>query len=116
MADPSQASQDPLANEKDLEQDPDVGMVGVEESQPGPSQQQAGQEPDLTMPMPPPSRKDATLREFLSKMDDYAPIVSISPSPPEFPLCAIVAPAVVRDSLEPARNIRSLFITAADRS
>lgn len=28
-----------------------------------------------------PTRKDASLKEFLGKMDDYAPIVSFSPSP-----------------------------------
>lgn len=28
-----------------------------------------------------PAKKDATLREFLNKMDDYAPIVRIHPNP-----------------------------------
>lgn len=34
---------------------------------------------------PPPSRKDASLREFLSKMDDYAPIVRVYHSNPFLP-------------------------------
>lgn len=29
-----------------------------------------------------PTRKDASLKEFLAKMDDYAPIVRIQPQPP----------------------------------
>ena len=28
-----------------------------------------------------PNRKDASLKEFLSKMDDYAPIVKLTPPP-----------------------------------
>lgn len=38
-----------------------------------------GEEVDPVAPAPEPkvqTRKDATLKEFLSKMDDYAPIVS----------------------------------------
>jgi len=45
-----------------------------------PSQQQTTQsqehQPSTSSQGPPPSRKDASLREFLSKMDEYAPIVS----------------------------------------
>ncbi|KAF7503473.1 hypothetical protein GJ744_003702 [Endocarpon pusillum] len=37
--------------------------------------QQPEQQPNSTSHGPPPSRKDASLREFLSKMDDYAPII-----------------------------------------
>lgn len=55
-----------------------------------------GQDPNVIAGAPPaselriPTKKDASLREFLSKMDDYAPIVSASsphspPSPPQEP-------------------------------
>ena len=87
----------------DLEQDPDVGMVGadsmVEDSQTVPTATSSAtatiqasapeqQSTDVTMaelPPAPPSRKDATLREFLSKMDDYAPIVGQPVNPPDNP-------------------------------
>jgi transcription initiation factor TFIID subunit 10 len=37
-------------------------------------------DPLATAPEPKlPARKDASLKEFLSKMDDYAPIVSLIP-------------------------------------
>lgn len=32
-----------------------------------------------------PTRKDASLKDFLNKMDDYAPIVRPPPPPPYFP-------------------------------
>jgi transcription initiation factor TFIID subunit 10 len=44
-----------------------------------PSAQRAEEEPNPVAPAPEPklpTRKDASLKEFLSKMDDYAPIVS----------------------------------------
>ncbi|KKY18682.1 putative tfiid and and saga complex taf10 [Phaeomoniella chlamydospora] len=78
MAEPSQRSQDPpLADDNDLEQDPDVGMAGTEEAdnQAPPNQPVVPEAPGMAPPVPPPSRKDATLRELLSKMDDYAPII-----------------------------------------
>jgi hypothetical protein len=40
-------------------------------------QQQQQQQPTSSSNGPSPSRKDASLREFLSKMDDYAPIVCL---------------------------------------
>jgi hypothetical protein len=46
-------------------------------------QKQEQEQPNPTSNGPPPSRKDASLREFLGKMDDYAPIVS--PNPPTSP-------------------------------
>ncbi|KAK5078124.1 hypothetical protein LTR64_003471 [Lithohypha guttulata] len=39
------------------------------------TQTQTQTQPSTTVPPPPQSRKDVTLREFLSKMDDYAPII-----------------------------------------
>jgi transcription initiation factor TFIID subunit 10 len=42
-----------------------------------------GEEVDPVAPAPEPklpTRKDASLKEFLSKMDDYAPIVNLLPS------------------------------------
>jgi hypothetical protein len=42
-----------------------------------PETQQQEQQPTSSSNGPPPSRKDASLREFLSKMDDYAPIVRL---------------------------------------
>jgi hypothetical protein len=33
----------------------------------------------------PPTKKESSLREFLGKMDDYAPIVSFRRSSPSFP-------------------------------
>lgn len=71
-----------------LDVDLDVGMSGTTAGDgaasqlPGTSQTagaggQLNATEDLPPAMPPPSRKDTTLREFLSRMDDYAPIVSL---------------------------------------
>lgn len=92
-------------DDAELEQDPDVGMVGTQDTVEKTDSQQpsaaaavaaavapaAPEQPDISMEMPPapPSRKDATLREFLSKMDDYAPIVrrnQVSHPPPFNPI------------------------------
>jgi transcription initiation factor TFIID subunit 10 len=63
----------------DQELDPDLDMV-IDPAPPEP------ENPDLEAPLPEtrePTRKDISLREFLGKMDDYAPIVrSPLPFPP----------------------------------
>lgn len=57
-----------------VDQDIDMAIdTNPEPSQPGPS------DPVAEPSMPPsrdPTRKDISLRDFLSKMDEYAPIVS----------------------------------------
>lgn len=42
-----------------------------------------GEHPVAAAETKPPNKKDTSLKEFLSKMDDYAPIVS--PAPPFLP-------------------------------
>ena len=51
------------------------------EQVPSGSQQQMAPEDDVPVPTEAkmPTRKDVSLKEFLNKMDDYAPIVSASP-------------------------------------
>lgn len=61
----------------DQELDPELDMV-IDPAPPDP------ENPDLDAPLPEtrePTRKDISLREFLGKMDDYAPIVRFPPSP-----------------------------------
>ena len=43
----------------------------------GPSAQNGTANPELSFEPRIPDKKDATLREFLAKMDDYAPIVCV---------------------------------------
>lgn len=40
-----------------------------------------------------PTRKDTSLREFLAKIDDYAPIVRVLPTPPLLPISPHQQPA-----------------------
>lgn len=52
--------------------------------QPLGSQTQPTEQPEAIAPPAEPrvaSRKDTSLREFLHRIDDYAPIVRVSPSP-----------------------------------
>ncbi len=61
----------------DQELDPELDMV-IDPAPPDP------ENPDLDAPLPEtrePTRKDISLREFLGKMDDYAPIVRFPPLP-----------------------------------
>lgn len=46
----------------------------------GPSGQNGTAPPELSFEPRIPDKKDATLREFLAKMDDYAPIVCLHPT------------------------------------
>lgn len=52
----------------------------IPEQAPSASQQQPQMAPEDDVPVPTeakmPTRKDTSLKEFLGKMDDYAPIVS----------------------------------------
>lgn len=59
--------------------------------QPTATSRAATTEPIAEAP-PAPTKKDVTLREFLSKMDDYAPIVRPSPHVPLIPLLCERAP------------------------
>lgn len=57
--------------------DPNVDLLPVDNAE---------EEANAPAPAPAPepkllTRKDTSLKEFLSKMDDYAPIVSIQPAP-----------------------------------
>jgi len=59
----------------DQEPDPEIDMA-IGPAPPDP------ENPELDPPLPEtrePTRKDISLREFLGKMDDYAPIVRFSP-------------------------------------
>ena len=58
------------APEKTTEQTPPAPEVPTEEAPPAPTV------PESRLP----TRKDVSLREFLNKMDDYAPIVRFSSS------------------------------------
>ena len=51
------------------------------DTQPQPNTQETAAE-SLPEPPPAPTKKDISLRDFMAKMDDYAPIVR---SPPSFP-------------------------------
>lgn len=62
----------------DAELDPEIDMA-IDPAPPDP------ENPDLDEALPEPreaTRKDISLRDFLAKMDDYAPIVRPFPSPP----------------------------------
>jgi hypothetical protein len=74
-----------LENEKDLDADMDDPQEENAAHPQEPSSSTLDHEPtqtetQLTTSLPHQNRKDTTLREFLSKMDDYAPIVG-NPSP-----------------------------------
>jgi transcription initiation factor TFIID subunit 10 len=76
---PAPATEDNIKPDPDLdasiEQDVDMNT----EHQPGVNTDDApapGMDP--IEPAPQPSKKETSLREFLGKMDDYAPIVSLS--------------------------------------
>ena len=72
-------TQPPLSATDDAELDPDIDMA-IDPAPPDP------ENPALDETLPEPreaTRKDISLREFLPKMDDYAPIVR---SPPPCPL------------------------------
>ena len=62
-------------NDADLEDEIMGGTTEVPEENSAP--QAAAQAPNTELPPsgPPPSRKDASLREFLGRMDEFAPIV-----------------------------------------
>lgn len=80
MADSSNPIAPPTSeptNTIDQELDPEIDMV-IDTAPPDP------ENPELDAPLPEtrePTRKDISLRDFLGKMDDYAPIVrSLHPS------------------------------------
>lgn len=54
-----------------------MSSLPIENEQAAPAASQQNEE-EIPQPMEPkmPSRKDTSLKEFLTKMDDYAPIVS----------------------------------------
>lgn len=99
MADPPPVSQpsEGADNDEELEFEGDIDVdmgctnsldnSGSGPAQPASSSTVGGAAPalpeiDPVGPAPVPTKKDASLREFLSKMDDYAPIVRWdSPSP-----------------------------------
>lgn len=56
--------------EKDIEMNADQTQTSGDDNAPIPA------DVDPMAAAPPPSKKETSLREFLGKMDDYAPIVS----------------------------------------
>lgn len=73
---PNPTSQSNDAMDKEL--DPEIDMA-LDPAPPDPE----NPEIEATLPEPrEPTKKDISLRDFLSKMDDYAPIVRLPPSLP----------------------------------
>lgn len=60
----------------------EISSTTLDHDYPQPETQPAAGAPGLAHH----DRKDVTLREFLSKMDDYAPIVCLAAMKPPFPL------------------------------
>jgi hypothetical protein len=87
MADPSETlpeatNSGDMENERDLDADMEDPQEDATTHTQDPSSSTLDHEPTQpetqpTNSLPHLNRKDTTLREFLSKMDDYAPIVSI---------------------------------------
>ena len=74
---------------------PESQQQQQQQSQPPASQQLTSQQAaaapiqDATPPLPEskmPTRKDTSLKEFLTKMDDYAPIVRVASNPLSIPV------------------------------
>lgn len=65
------------ANGEDVDMDAAAGPAGVDGAADGPEPRPA---PAIESETRVAQKKDATLREFISKMDDYAPIVSLAQS------------------------------------
>ena len=71
-------SEDNIKTEPDL----DTSIEQDIEMNPNPDQPDEAPGLDPMAPAPTPSKKETSLREFLGKMDDYAPIVrSLPPTP-----------------------------------
>lgn len=85
----SNAPANPTSQPNDaMDQDPDPELDSAIDPAPAPADPG---NPELEAPLPEtrePTRKDISLREFLGKMDDYAPIVRLPPCdaiPPLYP-------------------------------
>ena len=78
MTDPAPINDEPAKGEEQTEEDPDLDV----RMDPAPPEQQTAEHAeaeDNLLEAREPTKKDISLREFMSKMDDYAPIVSGQP-------------------------------------
>ena len=78
MTDPAPINDEPSKGEEQTEEDPDLDV----RMDPAPPEQQPAENAeaeDNLLEAREPTKKDISLREFLSKMDDYAPIVRGQP-------------------------------------
>lgn len=78
MASPNPIKTEPNVPDADLDADLDMNL------DPNAQTNADAENPELDTSLPQsrePTRKDISLREFLGKMDDYAPIVRPSPHP-----------------------------------
>lgn len=73
---PPSQSEDNIKTEPDLDASIDKDVEMNTESQTGTDANTSAPGQDPMAPAPEPSKKETSLREFLGKMDDYAPIVS----------------------------------------
>jgi hypothetical protein len=80
---PSQqnGSEQPPPSEDNIKTEPDLDTSIEQDVEMNPDQPDEGPALDPMAPAPTPSKKETSLREFLGKMDDYAPIVSSSAGP-----------------------------------
>ena len=82
MTDPASARDDGPSNTDDPMDDPDLDVNMEQPPQEPAPPENADQDQDqdeALLEAREPTKKDISLREFLSKMDDYAPIVSFRP-------------------------------------
>lgn len=81
-------------SEDNIKTEPDLDASIEQDVEMNPEQPEEAPAVDPMAPAPTPSKKETSLREFLGKMDDYAPIVCSPDSP--------------RPSQHPANHLRSL--------
>jgi transcription initiation factor TFIID subunit 10 len=77
---PPSGSEQPPSEENIIKTEPDLDASIEQDVEMNPVQEEQAPGIDPIAPAPQPSKKETSLREFLSKMDDYAPIVSPSSS------------------------------------
>lgn len=74
---PQNGPEQPPPSEDNIKTEPDLDTSIEQDIEMNPNPDQPDEAPavDPMAPAPTPSKKETSLREFLGKMDDYAPIV-----------------------------------------